>query len=142
MVQSAASGRLNASADEVWALVGPFNNLEKFDPGVARSVLEDGGVKRRLDIVDSGQIVERLLNYDHEGRSYRWQHLEIIDVPMPVINFIATISVDEVEPGQSCVFEMAASFDPAPGETEQAVGELMNGDFQGVVENLQAMFPG
>ena len=142
MVQSAASGQLNASADEVWALVGPFNNLEKFDPGVASSVLEEGGVKRRLHIVDSGRIVERLLNYDHEGRTYRWQHLEIIDVPIPVINFIATISVTEVEPGKNCVFEMAATFDPATGETEQAVEELMNGDFQGVIDNLQAMFPG
>jgi hypothetical protein len=142
MVQSAASGQLNASADKVWALVGPFNNLKKFDPGVAESVLEEGGVKRRLDIVDSGQIVERLLNYDHAARSYRWQHLEIIDVPMPVINFIATISVAEVEPGKNCTFEMAATFDPAPGETEQAVEELMNGDFQGVIDNLQAMFPG
>ena len=142
MVKSTASGQLIASADEVWALVGPFNNLEKFDPGVARSALEDGGVKRRLDIVDSGEIVERLLEYDHGQRRYRWQHLEIIDVPMPVINFIATISVTAVEPGRSCTFEMEATFDPAPGETEQAVEELMNGDFQGVIDNLQAMFPG
>ena len=37
---------------------------------------------------------------------------------------------------------MAATFDPATGETEQAVEELMNGDFQGVIDNLQAMFPG
>ncbi len=142
MVQIAVSDRIKASADEVWALVGPFNNLEKFDPGVARSVLEDGGSKRRLDIVDAGQILERLLNYDHEGRTYRWQHLEIVDVPMPIVNFFATISVREDEPGKTCIFEMTATFDPAPGETEDAVEELMATDFQGPIANVKAMFEG
>jgi hypothetical protein len=142
MVQSTASGVLNASASDVWALVGPFNNLEKFDPGVAKSVLEDGGAKRRLHIVDSGQIVERLLNYDHGDRRYSWQHIEIIDVPMPVINFVATISVVEIELSKTCIFKIAAGFDPAAGESEQGVEELMTGDFQGVIDNLQAMFNG
>lgn len=142
MAQAAAKGNLNAPADVVWALVGPFGNLEKFDPSVAGSPLEEGGVQRRLQMDGGGQIVEQLLNYDHNGRVYRWTIAEIIDVPMPIVNYHANISVEEGEPGKSCIFEMSATFDPATGETEQAVEELMAADFGAVLENLQKMFAG
>jgi hypothetical protein len=140
MVKAAASGKLNKPADEVWALVGPFGNLGKFDGSVTKCTLEDGGVQRRLDIIDSGQIVERLLNYDNEGRTYHWKIVDIIDVPMPIINYRATISVADDAPGKSCVFTMGATFDPGPGATEKEVEELMAADFGTVLENLQKMF--
>ncbi len=142
MAKAAARGEVNASASEVWALVGAFGNLEKFDPSVVASPLEEGGVQRRLQIEDSGQIVERLLEFNHEGRIYHYTIAEIIDVPIPIVNYLATIRVDEGEPGKTCVFEMSATFDPAPGQTVEAVEELMTADFGAALGGLQKLFAG
>ena len=142
MAKAAARGEVNASASEVWALVGGFGNLEKFDPSVAASPLEEGGVQRRLQIEDSGQIVERLLEFNNEGRVYHYTIAEIIDVPIPIVNYLATIRVDEGEPGKTCIFEMSATFDPAPGQTVEAVEELMAADFGAALGGLQKLYAG
>ena len=142
MAKAAARGEVNAPASEVWALVGAFGNLEKFDPSVVASPLDEGGVQRRLQIEDSGQIVERLLEFDHAGRVYRYTIVEIIDVPIPIVNYLATIRVDEGEPGKTCIFEMSATFDPAPGQTVEAVEELMAADFGAALGGLQKLYAG
>jgi hypothetical protein len=142
MAKAVARGEVNASADEVWALVGGFGNWEKFDSAVVASSLEEGGVQRRTQIKDSGHLVERLLKFDHEGRVYHYTIAEIVDVPMPINNYYATIRVDEGEPGKTCIFEMSATFDPAPGQTVEAVEELMAADFGAVLGGLQKLFSG
>lgn len=142
MAKAAARGEVNAPANEVWAVVGGFGNLEKFDPSVASSPLEDGGVQRRLQIEDSGQIVERLLEFNNAERVYRWTIVEIVDVPIPIVNYHATIKVDEGEPGKTCFFEMSATFDPAPGQTVEAVEKLMAADFGAALGGLQKLFAG
>lgn len=142
MARAVASGRVNAPADKVWAYVGPFGRLAEFDPGIKKGALEDGGVQRRLYTMDGGQIIERLLKYDHEGRIYHWMIAELIDAPFPVVNYRATISVKDDKPGRSCIFEMVATFDPAPGATEQEVEELLAADFSAVLVSVQKRFGG
>lgn len=140
MVRAAASGAVNAPADRVWAYVGPFGRLAEFDPGVEKGVLEQGGRQRRLYMHGGGEIVERLLEYDHEGHRYRWMIAAVIGAPFPVVNYTASISVKDKDPGRSCIFEMAASFDPAPGATAREVEELLSADFGNVLASVQKKF--
>ena len=142
MARAVASGPVKAPAEQVWAYVGPFGRLAEFDPGIKKGTLEDSGVQRRLFTNDGGQIIERLLNYDHKARRYDWKIVELIDAPFPVVNYRASISVKDQVPGKSCVFEMAASFDPASGATEKEVEALLAADFASVLASVQRKFGG
>ncbi len=63
-------------------------------------------------------------------------------MPIPIVNYLATIKVDEGEPGKTCTFEISATFDPAPGQTVEAVEELMAADFGAALGGLQGVFAG
>ncbi len=48
---------LNASADQVWQMIGRFNALPDWHPSVEKSELTEAGQTRTLSLVGGGKIV-------------------------------------------------------------------------------------
>ena len=100
MAQLTRSVALNAAPDEVWALIGGFQSLPDWHPAVESSTREDiGGVEhRRLGLAGGGEILEKNLGGDTMSVGY-----EIIESPLPVADYKATISVADAGGGRAVV---------------------------------------
>lgn len=145
MVQVYVSTVIDATADTVWARVRDFNGLPLWHPGIADSRIENGeaadkvGCVRHFHTRDGGTIRERLLALsDYE---YACTYA-ILDSPMGVEGYTATLKLTPVTDGGRCFAEWSAEFECALGR-EQELSELIgNGVFQGGFDALKRHFGG
>ncbi|MFD3451975.1 SRPBCC family protein [Streptomyces sp. NPDC058691] len=120
-----------AAASAVWDLIGDFYAVDRWMPGVAATVRDDGRRTRTVTLDDGATLVERLLE---EGQ--RFHHYRFDDPgPVPVRDFKARITVVETGPGRSAI-EWTASFDPAPGVPEDAAQAAMSGFYQACLDRV------
>ena len=110
---------LPASASDVWAIVGDFNGLPRWNAGVERSELSEGGKRRTLYLKVGGTVVEDLLVHDNATRRISYS---IVDSAVPVGRHKATMIVDERGPDQSTV-HWTCEFEPkgAPLNTVEGI---------------------
>ncbi|MHA1528152.1 MAG: SRPBCC family protein [Alphaproteobacteria bacterium] len=109
---------LNAAPGEVWALIGGFQSLPDWHPAVESSTREDiGGVEhRRLGLAGGGEILEKNLGSDTMSVGY-----EIIESPLPVADYKATISVADA--GGKAVVVWASTYEgTADGASDVIAG--------------------
>lgn len=144
MAEATKSIELNAPAGRVWELVGDFNSLAQWHPGVEDSQLnradddEDGGeTHRTLRLAGGGQLRERLEDSDDQEMFYSYS---IIDGPLPVENYTATLQVRETG-GESCRVEWTGSFDPS-GASEADAVRILESVYTAGLENLRKQFGG
>lgn len=111
MTKVSMTTELNVPADEVWKLIGGFNAVSDWHPAVTKSQTEGEGQGsvRRLSLAGGGTIVERLESVDNDERLYSYS---IVDSPLPVSNYKATIRVREKGDGKSTVAEWSSEFSP------------------------------
>ena len=128
---------LNVAADEVWKLIGGFNTLPDWHPAVEKSELEEEGSMRRLSLAGGGTIVEKLERLDDNERVYTYS---IVDSPLPVSNYTATICVKEDGEGKTTV-EWSSEFE-AEGAAENEAMDVIAGIYQAGFDNLKKMFGG
>ncbi len=136
MAKVSASSHLIVSAEKVWELIGDFNALADWHPGVEKSELEEGGHVRRLSLVGGGTIVERLQKLDDESFRYSYS---IIDSPLPVADCVAELRVQKDESGEGCEVQWSSEFNPSGAsvaDAEKAIKEIYNAGF----ENLKKIF--
>ena len=85
---------INASSHAVWAIVGGFNALDRWHPDVAESMLigtgKAAGDIRVLTLINNETIVERLDSYNEDAMNFQYR---IIESPLPVKNYVASVSV-------------------------------------------------
>ena len=62
MIEISLSTNINAPADQVWKVVGGFNDLPKWHPAVENSELADDGKTRKLSLIGGGKLVEELVD--------------------------------------------------------------------------------
>ncbi len=81
-------------------MIGGFHSLHEWHPAVAKCDIETEGdtTLRRLHLVGGGTILEKLEKSD-DGQSYGYS---ILESPLPVKNYSATITVSEAEGGGCC----------------------------------------
>ena len=127
---------LNVAPDEVWKLIGGFNALPDWHPAVEKSELEEEGSMRRLSLAGGGTIVEKLVSVDDKERVYSYS---IIDSPLPVTNYEATIRVKDDGEGNTSV-EWSSEFE-AEGAPENEARDVIAGIYQAGLDNLKKMFP-
>jgi hypothetical protein len=146
MARAHASSVINAPIDEVWARIRDFNALPDWHPGVAKSEIEGGvpsdqvGCVRVLTLGDGGVIRERLLEMSDLGHHYTYS---ILDSPLPVANYRATLRLRRISDGNRTFGEWSASFDADPPEKQaDAESLLSNGVFQGGFDALKKHFGG
>jgi hypothetical protein len=143
VIQVYTSSVIDATADDVWSRIRDFNALPIWHPSIADSRIENNqpsdriGCVRYFHLRDGGLIRERLLalsDYDFTC-SY-----SILESPMGVENYVATLKLTPVTDGGRCFAEWSAEFDcPASREAElsQMIGQ---GVFQVGFDALKRYF--
>jgi hypothetical protein len=145
MIKVYTSSVLEAPAESVWAVVRDFNALPQWTPFVADSRIEGGlpadkvGCVRNFRLKDGGIIRERLLalsDYDFEC-SY-----SILESPMGVENYVATLKLTPITDGNRCFCEWWAEFDPPFGKEAELADSIGQGVFQAAFDHLKQRLRG
>lgn len=131
------SAELAVPPQQLWQTIGGFNALADWHPAVESSELEEGGKVRRLKLAGGGEIVERLIESDDNERLYSY---EIIDAPLPVQNYRATIRVRDAGDGRHSIVEWRGEFLPRGPEADAVA--VVQGIYQAGLDNLKKMFGG
>ncbi len=145
MVRVYVSSVIDAGADSVWARVRDFNGLPQWHPGIADSRIENSeaadkiGCVRHFHTRDGGTIRERLLALSDYEYSCTYA---ILDSPMGVENYVATLKLTPVTDGSRTFAEWSAEFD-CDDERAAALSEQIGGGvFQGGFDALKRHFGG
>ncbi len=138
MTKVSLSTLLPVSARVVWETIGGFNDLARWHPAVARSeeTKEGGGTVRTLHLHGGGVIVERLESKNDRERSYSYT---VLEAPLPVARYRATLRVSESPDGRGCTVEWASEFEPSGAPESEAV-KAVRGIYEAGFENLRKMF--
>ena len=91
---------------------------------------------RRLTLHGGGSIVERLESKDDKKRTYTYS---ILEGPLPVAGYKATLKVEENKDGKSCTVEWSSAFEPA-GAAEPDAVKVIRGIYEAGFDNLRKMF--
>ena len=140
MIRVYTSSVIDAPADAVWARIRDFNALPQWHPGIADSRIEGElradqiGCVRHFHAHDGGLFRERLLalsDFDHTCT------YEILDSPMGVTNYVATLKLRPVTDGNRTFAEWSAEFDCAPGRETELIQNIGQGAFQTGLDALK-----
>ena len=125
-----------ASADEVWGAIGPFCAISHWYPGVYSCTEEqiNGVTHRRLVTADGNKFLEKLVAHDDAAMTYSYT---IVEGPLPVANYTATISVSQS--GEETRVVWGATFEPS-GATEAKAVDVMKGVFDTGLEGIRQSF--
>ena len=145
MIKVYTSSVFDAPADAVWQRIRDFNGMPAWHPVIVDSRIEQGlpsdrvGCVRNFRTRDGGTIRERLLSlsdYDYEC-SYA-----ILESPMGVDNYVATLKLTPVTDGNRTFAEWSAEFDCAPARERELAQSIGQGVFQVGFDALKTHFAG
>jgi hypothetical protein len=143
VVQVYTSSVIDASADNVWSRIRDFNGLPEWHPAIADSRIENSqpadrvGCVRHFHLRDGGMIRERLLALSDYEYSCTY---EILESPMGVERYVATLKLTPVTDGGRCFAEWSAEFECAPGRESELTGAIGSGVFQVGFDALKRQF--
>jgi hypothetical protein len=143
MVNVYVSTVIDAPADTVWARVRDFNGMPLWNPGVADSRIENGEPSDRIGCIrhfhtrDGGTIRERLLALSDYDYSCTYS---ILESPMGVENYVATLKFTPVTDGARSFAEWSAEFDCDESRERELTELIGQGVFQGAFEALKRHF--
>jgi hypothetical protein len=145
MVRVYVSTVIDASADTVWSRVRDFNAMPQWNPGIADSRIENGepsdkvGCVRHFHTRDGGMIRERLLALSDYEYSCTYS---ILESPMGVDNYTATLKLTPVTDGSRTFAEWSAEFDCDPERERELSEHIGGGVFQGGFDALKRSLGG
>jgi hypothetical protein len=139
------SSVLEAPVDRVWARIRDFNALPRWHPMIAESQIEDGlpsdkiGCVRNFRLQNGDRIRERLLGLsDHE----LFCTYAILESPMPLENYVATLRLTPVTEGNRTFIEWTAEFTCAREVEEELTHDIAQNVFRGGFDSLKRHFGG
>jgi Polyketide cyclase / dehydrase and lipid transport len=117
---------LNASPDTVWKMIGDFNDFDVWHPVVVGSELKTGvGVEpgdiRILFLGNGTKITEKLVVYSKAKKTYTYA---ITESPLPVMDYVSTISVSNSGEGKSKV-EWSSTFNANNAPDDKAIETIV-----------------
>ncbi len=133
MTQVYASCVIDAPAARVWESIRDFNGLPRWHPSVADSHIEGSGPADQVGCVrafrlqDGSFIRERLLALSDYDFSVSYA---ILESPMEVDNYIATLKLTPVTDRDRTFAEWSAEFDCAPSRSAALIDLIGQGVFQ------------
>ena len=145
MAEVYVSTVLHAPPERVWRVVRDFDGLPGWVPAVVDSRIEGGGPADRVGCVrafrlaDGGALRERLLalsDYDY-ACTY-----SILESPMPVEGYVATVRLLPVTDGNRTFAEWSARFDCAPADEADLCEAIGEGVFRAGLDALKSRFGG
>ena len=134
---------IDAPIERVWAVLRDFNSHDQWHDVVDSSRIEHGqassqvGCVRSFSLKDGNRIRERLLalsDYDY-ACTYA-----ILESPMGVDNYVATLELTPVTDGTRTFIEWHAEFDCAEGREAALVQLIGQGVFQTGFDALKRHF--
>jgi uncharacterized protein YndB with AHSA1/START domain len=143
MVKVFTSSVIDAPAERIWALIRDFNGLPRWHPAIADSRIEQNhpadkvGCIRSFTLKDGGRIREQLLALSDYDLSVTYS---ILESPMGVDNYIATLRLTPVTDGNRAFAEWTAEFDCAPDRARELAQSIGQGVFQGGFDALKRQF--
>ncbi|MYF06709.1 MAG: SRPBCC family protein, partial [Rhodospirillaceae bacterium] len=129
--------------DRIWQTVRDFNALPDWVPAVRESRIEGGqpsdqvGCVRAFRLEDGGFLRERLLALSDYDYSVTYS---ILESPMGVENYIATLKFVPVTDGSRTFAEWTAEFDCDPAAEAELVANIGNTVFQAAFDALKVRF--
>jgi hypothetical protein len=145
VAQVYTSSVIGVPAARLWETVRDFNGLPDWHPAIAESRIEGGAPADQVSCVrafrlrDGGYIRERLLALSDYEFSCTYA---ILESPMSVDNYVATLKLTPVTDGSRTFAEWSAEFDCAPEREAELVGLIGNDVFQGGFDALKERFGG
>jgi NADPH:quinone reductase-like Zn-dependent oxidoreductase len=143
VIQVRRSTIIDAPVDEVWAILRDFNGHERWHPAVAESRIEDGraadeaGCVRRFRLADGGELREQLLTLSDRDRRFSYC---ILDAPIPLIDYVANVSLKPVTDGNRTYWEWSSSF-AAPQDRAAELATLVGeGIYEAGFAAVRALF--
>jgi hypothetical protein len=136
---------VNARNDRVWARVRDFNGMPNWHPAIAESRIEGGepadkiGCVRDFRLRNGDRIREKLLGLSDYDMFCTYS---ILESPMGVENYVATLRLTPVTDGDQTFAEWTAEFDCEPGREQALTDEIGNGVFQAAFDNLKRQLGG
>jgi hypothetical protein len=133
MTRVYVSSVIDAPADAVWARVRDFNGMPAWHPLIADSRIEGGGPSdqigciRHFHLRDGALIRERLLSLSDYDYTFTY---EIVESPMGVANYVATLKLVPVTDGNRCFGEWTAEFECDPSREAALIDSIGQGVFQ------------
>jgi len=133
MARVYVSSVIDAPVAKVWERVRDFNALPRWHPAIRDSRIENGepsdrvGCVRDFHLQNGDRIREKLLglsDYDY------FCTYSILESPMPLTGYIATLRLTPVTDGDRTFAEWTAEFDCAPEEEEGLVTGIGTNVFQ------------
>jgi hypothetical protein len=134
------SAVINAPVERVWSEIRDFNALPRWHPRISESRIEEGlpadkvGCVRNFKLQSGDVIREKLLalsDYDY-ACTYA-----ILESPMGVQNYIATLRLMPVTDGNRTFAEWSAEFDCPPEHEQELVEGIGGAVFQGGLDALK-----
>ncbi|PWE53229.1 MxaD family protein [Metarhizobium album] len=145
MARVFVSSVIDAPAAKVWERVRDFNALPRWHPRIRDSRIENGepsdkiGCVRDFHLQNGDRLREKLLGLSDYDMFCTYT---ILEGPMPLTNYIATLRLTPVSDGDRTFIEWTAEFDCTP----EVEGDLVNGIgtnvFQGGFDALKRHFGG
>ena len=133
MTRIYTSSVIDAPVGSVWDAIRDFNALPAWHPLIAESRIEGAlaadkvGCVRSFRLVDGGALREQLLTLS--DRDYQCTY-SILDSPMPLTNYIATLKLTPITDGDRTFAEWSAEFDCELAKERELVEDIGQGVFQ------------
>jgi len=124
---------VDVSPAKAWAAIGDFCGIGTWHPAVEKCELSRRGSEslRTLKLKGGGTIVEKLVAWNGKKRSYTYA---IVDSPLPVRNYVSTLSV--VGHGKGSKLRWTGKFEPVGDEAKakETIGGIYDAGLAGIAK--------
>ncbi len=137
------SSVIGASSGAVWDRVRDFNGLPVWHPRIRDSRIEESlpadkiGCIRNFNLQSGDNLREQLLGLSDFDKFYTYT---ILESPMPLSDYVATLRLTPVTEGDRCFIEWSADFQCAPENEAELVSNIGSNVFQGGFDALKRYF--
>jgi hypothetical protein len=138
-----ASSVIDAPAARVWERVRDFNALPRWHPRIRESRIENGepadkvGCVRDFNLQNGDRIREKLLGLSDYDMFCTYS---ILESPMPLTGYIATLRLTPVSDGNRTFIEWTAEFECEESKADELVTGIGTGVFQAGFDALKRHF--
>lgn len=139
------SSVIEAPAERVWERVRDFNALPRWHPRIRDSRIENAdpsdkiGCIRDFNLQNGDRIREQLLGLSDYDMFCTYA---ILESPMPLENYIATLRLTPITDGERTFVEWSAEFDCAPDSADDLIEGIGTNVFQAGFDSLKRHFMG
>ncbi len=137
------SSVIDAGIDKVWDRVRDFNALPVWHPRIRDSRIEESlpsdkiGCIRNFNLQSGDNIREQLLGLSDYDKFCTYT---ILESPMPLTDYVATLRLTPVTDGDRCFIEWSADFQCANENEAELVKNIGSNVFQGGFDALKRYF--